>query len=139
MIVDCTIRTLPSEVNVGYVEFEDSIVDTVDGQAVASLSHMVGLLSSRDGESHRILLEDTECEIVLRHEDVDRRTQEILARYRIPADRSPNVRTRHAFMCKPRTLSDSPRNGTFSCAANTMATVFVHNKHSVYDRCEDEL
>jgi hypothetical protein len=96
MIVDCTIRTLPSEVNVGYVEFEDSIVDTVDGQAITSLSHLPflssraraagpsrGIPSSRDGESHRILLEDTECEIVLRHEDVDRRTQEILDRHDI--------------------------------------------------------
>jgi len=54
-------------------------------------SHGVELLSSRDGESHRILLEDSECEIVLRHEDVDRRSQEILARYRIPADRSPDL------------------------------------------------
>jgi hypothetical protein len=85
------IGALPSEVNVGYVEFEDSIVDTVDGQAVASLSHLVKLLSSRDGESHRIMLEDSECEIVLRHEDVDRRSQEILDRYRIPADRSPDL------------------------------------------------
>ena len=85
------IGALPSEVNVGYVEFEDSIVDTVDGHPVASLSHLVELLSSRDGESHRILLEDTECEIVLRHEDVDLRSQEILDRYRIPADRSPDL------------------------------------------------
>jgi len=66
-------------------------VDTVDGQAVASLSHLVELLSGRAGESHRLLLEDSECEIVLRHEDVDRRSQEILDRYRIPADRSPNL------------------------------------------------
>ena len=34
---------------------------------------------------------DSECEIVLRHEDVDRRSREILARYRIPADRSPDL------------------------------------------------
>jgi len=50
-----------------------------------------GIPSNRAGESHRILLEDRECEIVLRHEDVDRRSQEILARYRIPADRSPDL------------------------------------------------
>jgi hypothetical protein len=45
----------------------------------------------RDGESHRIMLEDSECEIVLRHEDVDRRSQQILDRYRVPADRSPDL------------------------------------------------
>ena len=37
------------------------------------------------------MLEDSECEIVLRHEDVDRRSQEILDRYRIPSDRSPEL------------------------------------------------
>ena len=37
------------------------------------------------------MLEDTECEIVLRHEDVDRSSQEILDRYRIPSDRSPDL------------------------------------------------
>jgi hypothetical protein len=50
-----------------------------------------GIPSNRAGESRRILLEDTECEIVLRHEEVDRRSQEILDRYRIPADRSPDL------------------------------------------------
>jgi hypothetical protein len=35
------------------------------------------------------MFEDSECEIVLRHEDVDR--QEILDRYRIPSHRSPNL------------------------------------------------
>ena len=60
-------------------------------QEVASLSHLVELLEGRGGESHRIMLEDGEYEIVLRHEDVDRRNQEILDRYRIPADRSPDL------------------------------------------------
>jgi hypothetical protein len=35
--------------------------------------------------------DNSECEIVLRHEDVDRRSREILARYRIPTDRSPDL------------------------------------------------
>jgi hypothetical protein len=52
---------------------------------------LVELLSSRDGDSHRILLEDTDYEIVLRHADVDRRSQEILARYRVPSDCSPDL------------------------------------------------
>jgi len=42
-------------------------------------------------QAYRILLEDSECEIVLRHEDVDRRSQEILDRYHIPTDRSPDL------------------------------------------------
>jgi len=35
------------------------------------------------------MLEDSECKIVLRHEDVDRRSQEILDHYRVPSDRFP--------------------------------------------------
>ena len=37
------------------------------------------------------MLEDSECEIVLRHDDVDRHDQEILDRHRVPADRSPDL------------------------------------------------
>jgi hypothetical protein len=37
------------------------------------------------------MLERSECKIVLRHEDVDRRSQEILDRYSVPADRSPDL------------------------------------------------
>ena len=37
------------------------------------------------------MLEDSECVIVLRHEDVDRHNQQILDRNRIPADRSPEL------------------------------------------------
>lgn len=39
------IGALPSEVNVSYVDYEDSIVATVDGQKVASLSHLPFLFS----------------------------------------------------------------------------------------------
>jgi len=85
-------------------------VDTVDGQAVASLSHLVELLSSRDGESHRIMLEDSECEIVLRHEDVDRRSQEILDRYRVPADRSPDL-----MAMKPSPAAIRPPSRRLKC------------------------
>ena len=37
------------------------------------------------------MLEDSDYEFVLRHEDVDRHNQEILDRYRVPADRSPDL------------------------------------------------
>jgi hypothetical protein len=66
-----------------------------------------GTLSSRDGKSHRILLEDTDYEIVLRHEDVDHRSQEILARYRIPADRSPGLMAMRSSRAAAPTASAS--------------------------------
>jgi hypothetical protein len=58
---------------------------------------------SCNGESHPIMFEDSECEIVLRHEDVDRRSQEILDRYRVPADRSPDL-----MAMKPSPAVDPP-------------------------------
>ena len=44
-----------------------------------------------------------EREIVLRRQDVDRRSQEILDRYRIPADRSPDL-----LAMKPSPAVDPP-------------------------------
>jgi hypothetical protein len=46
----------------------------------------IGLVRSRD-----ISQMATSYQIVLRHEDVDRPSQEILARYSVPADRSPDL------------------------------------------------
>ena len=66
-----------------------------------------GIPSNRDGESHRILLEDSEYEVVLRHEDVDRRNQEILDRHRVPSDRSPDL-----MAMKPSPAVDSTTDAT---------------------------
>ncbi len=85
------IDILPDAVNAGYEDCVDSIVEQIDGHPVASLAHLVQLLDSRDGSSHRILFEESELEIVLRHEEVARHSREILARYHVPADRSPDL------------------------------------------------
>jgi len=59
------------------------------------------------------MLEDSECEIVLRHEDVDRRSQEILDRYRIPADRSPDL-----LAIKPSPTADGTTEATDEVTAD---------------------
>jgi len=88
------IDVLPDELNVGYVSFEDGVVSRVNGRAIRSLRDMVDAIESHDGDSHRILLEDSESEIVLSKADLERRSAAILERYRVPADRSADLETR---------------------------------------------
>lgn len=82
---------LPDELNVGYTDFENSVVLEANGRAVGSLKELVEALEVGDGPVHRILLEDSEAEIVLRREGLPARSREILGRYRVPSDRSPDL------------------------------------------------
>jgi hypothetical protein len=82
---------LPDEVNAGYAYYARSVVSRVNGRPVGSLRELVGLLDAPAEGSHRILLEESDFEIVLRPEQVERRNAAILDRYRVPADRSPDL------------------------------------------------
>jgi S1-C subfamily serine protease len=88
------IDVLKDQLNAGYGYYASSVVSKVDGTAVASLRHLAELLERQGGETRHILLEESDCEIVLAHEDARRRTPAILERYRVPADRSPDLMAR---------------------------------------------
>jgi S1-C subfamily serine protease len=83
---------LPDELNVGYTGFEDAVVSEVNGKPVGSLRELVQAIETNEGPVHRILFEDSEAEIVLRKEDLLARGPQILDRYRVPADRSADLR-----------------------------------------------
>jgi S1-C subfamily serine protease len=85
------IDVLPDELNAGYADFEDSVVSEVNGRPVGGLRGLIEAIETHEGESHRILLEDSHAEIVLRHEDLKRRGKLILEKYGVPADRSPDL------------------------------------------------
>jgi hypothetical protein len=86
------IDVLDDQLNAGYGYYTRSVVSKVDGHAVSSLRHLVELLERGEETTRHLLLEDTELEIVLAHDDVKRRTAEILERYRVPADRSADLK-----------------------------------------------
>jgi S1-C subfamily serine protease len=83
---------LPDEINVGYTGFEDWVVAEVNGRKIGSLGDLIAAIEGHDGPVHRILVEDSAAEIVLNAEELKRRGPQILERYRVPADRSPDLR-----------------------------------------------
>jgi len=86
------VDVLPDKLNVGYAGFADSAVAEVNGRKVNCLRDVVEAIESHDGPDHRILFEDDGGEIVLPRADLARRSAAILARYGVPADRSPDLR-----------------------------------------------
>ncbi len=83
---------LPDELNVGYTGFEDSVVAEVNGKRIQRLKDVVAAFEGHDGAVHRVLIEESGAEIVLRKEDLLARGPQILERYRVPADRSADLR-----------------------------------------------
>ena len=87
------IDVLPDEINVGYVDFEDSVVSQVNGTKINSMEDLVKAFE-REGKSghHRIILEPYEREIVLSKELSRERSPAILKKYKVETDRSIDLR-----------------------------------------------
>jgi S1-C subfamily serine protease len=81
---------LASGLTRGYEEFEDEVVYAVNGVPVKSLKHLAEILGGPDDEFIKITMERGGV-IALRHDQVLREHSKILARYRVPADRSPDL------------------------------------------------
>jgi len=82
---------LPDELNVGYTTFADSVVKTLNGKPVRNLKDLVTTIEGGTEPEVRIVLEDSEAEIVFRKEDLKACGAQILERYRVPADRSADL------------------------------------------------
>jgi S1-C subfamily serine protease len=82
---------LPDELNVGYTSFADAVVKTLNGKPVSSLRDLVTAIETGPEPEVRIVLEESEAEIVFRKEDLRARDAAILERYRVPSDRSADL------------------------------------------------
>ena len=81
---------LASELTRGYEAFEDEVVYALNGVPVTSLKHLAALLDGPESEFVEITLERGGV-LALRRERVRRASSEILARYQVSADRSPDL------------------------------------------------
>ncbi len=87
------IDVLPDEVNVGYIDFEDSVVSKVNGKKIKGMADLVEAFEKeRKGDHHRIILEPYGGEIVLSKELARERGPVILKKYKVTADRSIDLR-----------------------------------------------
>ena len=86
------IDVLPDELNVSYTGLEDWVVSNVNGISVNSMQDLVRAFEEHQGDSHRIVFETFDREIVLMREQLTERGAAILKKYQVPADRSPDLR-----------------------------------------------
>jgi hypothetical protein len=84
-------KILADRTNQGYQGFENSVVTAIDGERVRDMRHLVALLAAGKAKVVRIGLEDGR-ELVMDRALVRERHQPILAKYRVPADRSDDLK-----------------------------------------------
>jgi hypothetical protein len=82
---------LPDEVNIGYDIFKGRVVAAVNGKDINSMQDLVKAFETNGDPYHTILFEDHNAEIVLATEKLDQTTGLILKKYKIIADRSPDL------------------------------------------------
>jgi S1-C subfamily serine protease len=80
-------RVLPASLNRGYRNLANSIVSTVNGQPIATLSELDKALSGAKGATIEITLQPGGVQVVLEREAARRAHAEILASYGIARDR----------------------------------------------------
>jgi S1-C subfamily serine protease len=84
---------LPDEINVGYGHFKNWVVATVNGVKISSMKNLVEVFESHNGDYHQILLEQHNAEIILAKKHLKQKSQNILDKYKVNADRSSNLQT----------------------------------------------
>ena len=82
---------LDEEVNVGYDDFKNSVITEVNGIKINKMRDLVDAFEKHDGDYHRILMEFHDFEIVLSKKGLKRESRSILQKYKVNADRSPDL------------------------------------------------
>jgi S1-C subfamily serine protease len=86
------VRVLASAISEGYHDLADEVVSSVDGVRPRNLAHFAQLVEQGAAPFLRISYRDDSRELVLRRDKARAASRGILARYGIPADRSPDLR-----------------------------------------------
>lgn len=84
------LQVLAADVNLGYHDWRNWIVDSINGEPVKDFQHFVQLLDNNQRE-HVTFSNANGYQMVINHEEALRTEAEILARYRIPAARSAGL------------------------------------------------
>jgi hypothetical protein len=85
------IRVLGDKINVGYQGMENSVIVSVNGRNISTMDGLVAAFEEHDGAYHTIIGEQGRT-MVLDRAKVDARNDYILKKYKVNADRSPDLR-----------------------------------------------
>jgi hypothetical protein len=84
-------KVLADEINLGYHDTDNVIIEKVNGVKISSMKHLVELFEKNTGLYHTIE-DDTGKKIILRKDKVDKYSSRILQTYRIDSDRSADLK-----------------------------------------------
>ena len=82
---------LPDQVNIGYDIFKGRVVAAVNGSTINSMQDLVKAFETNGDLYHNILFEDHNAEIIISTKNLNLTTRQILNKYKIIADRSPDL------------------------------------------------
>lgn len=84
------VKVLADEINVGYHDFVDAVISSVNGVKISRIADLVRGFENNKGEYH--VIEDIRgFKMVLNREKVDESRERILKKYKIGADRSTDL------------------------------------------------
>jgi len=78
------LQVLAADVNLGYHDLRNWVVDTVNGQPIRDFRHFTQLLRDNTA-SHMVFRNDSGYQVVIDHADAQASEQAILDQYRIPS------------------------------------------------------
>jgi hypothetical protein len=84
---------LADEINIGYQDMNDSVIVEANGKPVSMLADLAAAVEVNTGSYH-VFVDDHGKEIVLDRQKAAARGELILKRYKIDADRSPDLKPR---------------------------------------------
>ena len=84
------LSVLPDEINIGYHQHRNVVIDTVNGKKIISLEDLVMALAHADGD-YTVIETESLSPIILDAQAAAESNARILARYGIPAQHSPDV------------------------------------------------
>jgi hypothetical protein len=85
-------QVFADESNIGYHNYVNGIVETVNGEKIVDIKDMIKKIEATKGEFLELGLEDSR-NIVLEFKESEKASPGILDRYRIPADRSDDLKS----------------------------------------------
>lgn len=84
------LKVLPADVNLGYHDWKNWVIETIDGQPIVDFKDFVAKLRASEGDFLRLADEDG-FQIVLKRSEAEASEAKILARYRVPRPYSEDL------------------------------------------------
>ena len=84
------VKVLADEINVGYHDWRNNVIKTVNGKAISTIEDLVNAFEKHEGTYH-VIEDELGYKIILDKKKVDDNSRRILEKYKISSDRSRDL------------------------------------------------